>query len=124
MEGKRETALSAARIHEEASAPFVASTLKCARLMETDTLSVGHCSMNASAPPPPSSSPCQTSSVTYPPPWRNLVKQVEGPTPVTWQYRPQKQRWTEDKEWKESREDRCKVHDGEGMDKHKGKGGS
>ena len=47
-----------------------------------------------------------------------------GTHTVTWQYRPQKQQWTEDKEWKESREDRCKVHDGEGMDEHKGKGGS
>ena len=31
---------------------------------------------------------------------------------------------TEDKEWKELKEDRCKVHEGGGMGRHKGRGGS
>ena len=121
-EGRRETALSAVRIHKEASVPFAAPTPKHAQLMGTVTLNVGRCSMSVSAPPPPSSLPRPTSSVNYPPPWRELIGKVKSPTPATQPHRPWKRRRPEDKEWRELREDRCEVHKGEGRGRCKGKG--
>ena len=122
-EEKRETALSVARTHAEASVPFTAPTPKHARLMGTAISNVESCSTSVSVPPPPSSPPCPTSSVTYSQPWRKLVRQVEGPTPMMQPHRPQKWQQCKDEEWKKITEDRCKVRKGEGTGGGRGRGG-
>ena len=123
-EGKRDATSSDARIHAEASVPFVAPTPKCARLMETIISNVECCSTSVSAPPSPSSPPCLTSSATYPQPWGEFAKWTKNPTPMTPLHRPRKWRRIEDQEWKELRKDRCEVHDKAGTDEHRGRGGS